>query len=202
MAPRAADVPGAGRDTYRNALAAQLAWAAARELPAQITVDGGPAWTRPAAADDVPLLQGVHEASSPATLHRRYGRGSPAVSALHDLVDRHLVLLTSTDDAAIAVMTLGVPCAEPDVVDVGLHVADAWQRRGVGTALARRAIELAREAGAVRLSAHIAADNTGSLALLRRLGIAPGPVDNACHTVRLNVDRCPHAGCGPTTTRP
>jgi ribosomal protein S18 acetylase RimI-like enzyme len=53
--------------------------------------------------------------------------------------------------------------------DIALAVADDWQDRGVGSALARALVER-RPAGVTHLQTVVAADNTASLATLAGLG--------------------------------
>ncbi len=56
------------------------------------------------------------------------------------------------------------------MADFAVTVADEWQGRGVGTRLAARLIEAARENGMTRLKAVTLWDNDAALALLHRLG--------------------------------
>ncbi len=58
---------------------------------------------------------------------------------------------------------------EPDTTaaDVAVAVADPWQRRGAGIALARRLASEAAAAGVAHVHALIAADNSASLTLMR-----------------------------------
>jgi L-amino acid N-acyltransferase YncA len=49
-------------------------------------------------------------------------------------------------------------------------VCDRWQGRGLGTALLARLIERAREEGHLALHADVLAENTRSIAMLRRAG--------------------------------
>jgi RimJ/RimL family protein N-acetyltransferase len=53
--------------------------------------------------------------------------------------------------------------------DIALAVADAWQNRGVGSALAR-ALVAHRPSGVTRLVTVVAVDNAASLATLAGLG--------------------------------
>src|SRR5690606_41829313 len=54
--------------------------------------------------------------------------------------------------------------------EFALIVAEAWQGRGLGTALLLALLRAAREGGYVELHAEISADNTAMLELLRYLG--------------------------------
>jgi protein lysine acetyltransferase len=54
--------------------------------------------------------------------------------------------------------------------DVAIVVADAWQRAGLGTALAARIMDRARCEGVARFTAVLAQDNEGARRLMRRTG--------------------------------
>lgn len=59
--------------------------------------------------------------------------------------------------------------SRPGTADVAVAVVDAWQRRGIGTALMRRIAERARDEGIIRLRATMLADNRAMFATLRAL---------------------------------
>jgi RimJ/RimL family protein N-acetyltransferase len=59
--------------------------------------------------------------------------------------------------------------ADPASAEVAFTVADEWQGRGVGTALAEALIQR-RPAAVTRLRADVEAENLASLALLTRVG--------------------------------
>jgi len=58
----------------------------------------------------------------------------------------------------------------PDTAEVGITVVDAWQGRGLGSALLARLSERALEAGIEYFTAEILAENRTMLSLLPRLG--------------------------------
>jgi RimJ/RimL family protein N-acetyltransferase len=66
---------------------------------------------------------------------------------------------------------------QPDTADVGVTVVDAWQRRGLGSALLARLSERALEVGIEYFTAEILAENRSMLALLADLG----PVETESH---------------------
>ena len=77
--------------------------------------------------------------------------------------------------------------AEPSDADLAVTVIDSWQGRGVATALLA---ELMRErpTGVTRIVTTVAADNTASLAMLRRLGeitVTPAGIDRLDVVVEL-----------------
>ena len=59
---------------------------------------------------------------------------------------------------------------QPDTAEVGVTVVDAWQGRGLGSALLARLSERAAEAGIEYFTAEVLAENRTMLALLPGLG--------------------------------
>ena len=59
---------------------------------------------------------------------------------------------------------------QPDTADLGVTVVDAWQGRGLGSALLARLSERALEAGIEYFTAEVLAENRAALALLPELG--------------------------------
>jgi [ribosomal protein S18]-alanine N-acetyltransferase len=56
------------------------------------------------------------------------------------------------------------------VADLGLMVAAAYRRRGIGRALLEEAVEWARAAGVIKLELHVFPHNTAALALYEDFG--------------------------------
>ena len=54
--------------------------------------------------------------------------------------------------------------------ELGIVIADAWQRKGVGTALMRRMVEVGRAHGLKGLRADVLAVNSAMISLLRDVG--------------------------------
>ncbi|MFJ5546715.1 GNAT family N-acetyltransferase [Streptomyces sp. NPDC093225] len=104
-------------------------------------------------------------------MHRRWGRTQVSVRHFGRLL-RHSTCWIALDraGAAIALASVGPVSSEPGVVDLGLQVADAHQRQGIGTALARHAGAHAQRHGAHTLSVYTEASNHPMRRLLRRLG--------------------------------
>jgi GNAT superfamily N-acetyltransferase len=71
--------------------------------------------------------------------------------------------------------------------DMALAVVDAWQRRGIGHALAVRLVERARANGITRLTGTALADNLLVRALLDRLGFRVRSVSAGVVEVELDV---------------
>lgn len=131
---------------------------------------------------DRALLGRVVLASSPASLSRRFflgGKPDPA-----DILVRYQRYLLAGPPAGTAVLALacGVPAglanlavSAPGEADLGLLVADPWQRRGIGTALTQGLWRSGRWPGWT-VHASVLSDNLAAKALLRAQGfrLLPG----------------------------
>ncbi|MFE0134034.1 GNAT family N-acetyltransferase [Streptomyces sp. NPDC059037] len=99
-------------------------------------------------------------------------------------------------DEPLALVCAGPVSRESGVFDLGLQVADAHQRRGIGTVLARHAAQYAHARGAHTLSTYTEASNRPMLGLLRRLG----PVRETRHGSHLALRL--HLGVSGLAHRP
>ncbi len=127
---------------------------------------------RRATPEDLAAAVALHARCSAETLDRRYH--GPAVDA-----DRYLAHLLSprfgrslaVESASGRLVALGHLLWDGGENEVALLVEDAWQRRGVGTALLRGLVELAAEAERESVYAVTRASNTGMVAAMRALGL-------------------------------
>ncbi len=170
----------------------EVAGAALRQHAEHATLllaDGAELLLRPATADDAAAARGLHERSSPRTLHRRYlGGGPPSDARLRRLLApaAGTTLVAAHDDGRVVALASLV--VEGDLGEVALLVEDGWQRRGIGTALLRRLTGHAARAGLTAVTAHVGADDTAMLRTLRRLGPArTSPPDGGVISVELPV---------------
>jgi GNAT superfamily N-acetyltransferase len=185
-----------------------LAAGVARRASERVTLvlpDGAELTVRPATVEDLPAVRAMHERCTARTLHRRYlgVAGGPPPTRLRRLLDpaagMGLVAVASwpegTPERVVAMANLVV---EGALGEVALLVEDAWQRRGVGSALLRRLVRHAGQAGYAALVAHTHADNVPMLRTLDRVS-GPGPVerDGTLLTVTL-----PLGGPAPAADRP
>ncbi|MGW1452728.1 N-acetyltransferase family protein, partial [Micromonospora sp. NPDC002411] len=158
----------------------ELAATVVRRAAEQVTLvlpDGAEVAVRPACADDLPGVRELHELCSPRSRHRRYLGGAvlPRPDRLRRLLEpsRGLTLIastTATDGIAESVVAMANLLGEGDEAEAALLVRDDWQRRGLGTALLRRLVKHADEAGYAALVLHVQAENAPMLRTLRRLG--------------------------------
>ncbi|WP_051581074.1 GNAT family N-acetyltransferase [Pseudonocardia acaciae] len=134
---------------------------------------------RVATLSDGPLVAALHARCTPSTRHGRFLNPSPALSS-DELAE--LLVGASGDGVALLALTpdgghaVGLATLDPDGAGgaaLGVLVEDAWQARGVGTALVRRAVELATESGWSELSAFAHPGNLRITRLLRRSGLRP-----------------------------
>jgi RimJ/RimL family protein N-acetyltransferase len=153
-----------------------------RDLPGELSLrDGTPAMIWPLLPTDGQALREMFRRLSPESRQRRF------LSALSDLDDAMIQRLVGQVDGVhhIALVLVVLPPdgeewpvgvarlvqdpADPASAEVAFTVADEWQGRGVGTALAEALIQR-RPAAVTRLRADVEMENLASLALLTRSG--------------------------------
>ena len=132
---------------------------------------------RPITREDRDALAAAFDRLSPESRHKRF------LAPKHRLTSRELDPLTDVDHrthealvaldadgAIVAVARYAAWPTRPCAVDLAVTVADDRQGRGLGTALAARVIELARERGLTAMTATTLWENTGARSMLKRLG--------------------------------
>jgi RimJ/RimL family protein N-acetyltransferase len=153
-----------------------------RALPGELSLrDGTPAMIWPLLPTDGQALREMFRRLSLESRQRRF------LSSLSDLDDAMIQRLVGKVDGVhhIALVLVVLPPdgeewpvgvarlvqdpADPASAEVAFTVADEWQGRGVGTALAKALIQR-RPAAVRRLRADVEAENLASLALLTRAG--------------------------------
>jgi RimJ/RimL family protein N-acetyltransferase len=136
--------------------------------------------TRIATCDDLEAVNRMHEACSPASRADRYHAGTPRLSAA---AWRHLTSpqrgttwVTTGDSGDVLAITSLMRARDdagqllPGHLELAMLVRDDHQSRGLGTSLAVRSVDCARELGARTLVASILPGNHRMAAILRRLG--------------------------------
>jgi len=127
--------------------------------------------------DKQALKEGI-EHLSPDSRYLRFFSPIKGVSAsqlgyLTTLDHDHHEALVATEpgaDAGIAVARYVIEDGRPVTAEVAVTVNDAWQGRGVGTALLHRLAKHARARGVARFSALVLAQNTAMLKLIESIG--------------------------------
>lgn len=155
--------------------------------------DGSEVLLREARPSDAPLITALHARCSPESRRARFLSPTPRLDArqLHDLVGpdggRAVLALTRDGGSAVGLADLRVTAVpEPRTAHFGVLVEDAWQHRGLGTALVRRIAETAVEHGLDELTGTVPADAVRITRLLRRAGLRP-TAEHADGTLRLSV---------------
>ncbi|MEW2374882.1 GNAT family N-acetyltransferase [Micromonospora sp. NPDC047812] len=189
-------VPGFTPAEYARAQAlVELSAAVARRAAEQVTLvlpDGAEAAVRPATVDDLPGVIELHEGCSARSRHRRYlgGAAVPQPARLRRLLEpaRGVTLLATAGEAGATepVVAMANLLAEGDEAELALLVRDDWQRRGLGSALLRRLVRHAEQAGYAALVLHVHAENAPMLRTVRRLG-RPTPTERDGALVTLTV---------------
>jgi RimJ/RimL family protein N-acetyltransferase len=139
--------------------------------------DGAEVVLRAATAADAPLVAALHARCSPHTRALRSLSTRPVLPAavLQQLIgaDGSTSVLAVTTDGSAAVGVANLVCTGGGTAEVALLVEDVWQGRGVGTALARNLVELARTDQLTELTAVSQVGNGALTRVLRRAGLRP-----------------------------
>ncbi|MEV7086279.1 GNAT family N-acetyltransferase [Streptomyces sp. NPDC093085] len=127
---------------------------------------------RRADSDDLDAALALHGRCTPRTLGLRYhGPVGDADRYLTHLLSPRFGRTLAVQTASGRLVALGHLLWDGEETEVALLVEDAWQRRGIGTALLRRLVALAVEARAGSVYAVTQASNTGMVAAMRELGL-------------------------------
>ena len=169
-------------------------------MPGQMTLaDGARLRVRPIVPADREPLADTFARLSERSRHQRFLGPKPRLSTreLDYLTDvdhvthEALVAIDETSGDIVAVGRYATGNGGGVVADMALVVADPWQRRGIGHALAARLIDRARANGITRLTGTALADNRRVRSLLDRLGFRVRSV--GAGVVELELDVAPPA---------
>ena len=165
-------------------------------MPGQMTLaDGARLRVRPIVPADREPLADAFDRLSDRSRHQRFLAPKPRLSAreLDYLTDvdhvshEALVAIDETTGDIVGVGRYATDGAGGAAADMALAVVDAWQRRGIGHALAVRVVERARANGITRLTGTALADNLLVRTLLDRLGFRVRSVSAGVVEVELDV---------------
>jgi GNAT superfamily N-acetyltransferase len=144
---------------------------------------------RPAVRSDLYAVARMHTRCSPETLLNRYRAGGcgPAIAALERLLRQPLVFVAVTfDSEVVALGTATVDLAHNrDSAEVGILVADSWQRRGIGRELMSHVAAAALVCGYTELIGYMAASTAAPRRLMTEVGhtrLVPDFRDPHLHT--------------------
>ncbi|WP_143517199.1 GNAT family N-acetyltransferase [Pseudonocardia sp. MH-G8] len=138
--------------------------------------DGSEVRLRTAGPADGPLVAALHARCSPASRRARYLNPAPRLRPDEQaaLLGSGLLALTTDGGSAVGIANLEPDLrARPVSARASVLVEDAWQGRGLGTALLRRIADLAAEQGVGELTGTARPDDVGITRLLRRAGLRP-----------------------------
>jgi ribosomal protein S18 acetylase RimI-like enzyme len=128
---------------------------------------------RPLRHGDVRTIMAVFERLSEQSRRARFNGPKPCLRAseLRQLasVDRThhvLVAYVGGDRRPVAIARLA---RDSDTAEIAFAVADRYQQRGIGSALAAELVADARAAGITEITALVSSDNPAAVALLRRV---------------------------------
>lgn len=151
-------------------------------MPDQVRLrDGTQAWVWPLLHSDREALAEEFESLSARTRRQRFlapvaQLSDALLDALVDEVDgeNHVALVLFAESVPdsfepVAIGRLVRYDDVPDAADLAVTVKDAWQGRGVATALLPVLLAM-RPPGVTHILTEVAADNPASLAMLHRLG--------------------------------
>ena len=139
--------------------------------------DGSELTLRPLEPEDGDLLREVFDGMGPRSRERRFLTPKHTLTStdLRHLtaVDHHdheaVVASSVADGRPVGVARLVRSTDDPETADVAVAVVDAWQSRGVGTALASALLERARELCIRRFTLLMAQDNEAAVRLMHRV---------------------------------
>lgn len=139
--------------------------------------DGSDIHIRPIRPEDEPLIKDMFYSFSEKTVYLRYH------GTLKSMPHNKLQVFCNVDyDTEMAlVASVGPPDAE-DIIGVGRYMTDAakeaaemafvvrddWQRKGLGTTLFNKLVEIGRAEGIHRFNADVLAENSGMLKIFHR----------------------------------
>jgi GNAT superfamily N-acetyltransferase len=135
--------------------------------PAQVGVE-----MRPVTPADHSAVRAFLAGLSLSSAYRRFftGIGSPSSTLVRRLVevdhDRRSALLALAGGEVVGLADTAI--VDAATVELGVVIADRWQRRGLGPRLIAAALEPAIARGCTTLLAHTLPDNTRVARLVRR----------------------------------
>jgi len=147
--------------------------------------DGTPVTIRPIRPEDEPLMVKFHEALSEESVYMRYFHMMNLDQrTAHDRLtricfidyDREMALVAEHTDPdtgereILGVSRLSRRGAVPDEAEFSVLVSDRFQRRGVGTLLVGRILEVSRAEDLRRITAEILFDNRPMQSISKKLG--------------------------------
>ena len=160
----------------------------------QIAVAGTPVTIRTLWPEDRAIEEAFVRELSPTSRYLRFHNALPALTP--EMADRfvhldyphQMALIACVPDGAgerqIAVARWARPEGDA-AADLGIAVADAWQGKGLGTALLQQLLRIAEQAGVEQFAADVLYENHRMRALARDFGFHLAPRQDDPHTLLL-----------------
>ena len=135
-------------------------------------------YTREISADDKQRLLDSMKCLSEQSRRRRFLGPKPTLSASElryltevDGVDHYAIVAVAAEDEEriVAVARFVRAADDPSAAEAAITVCDELQGKGLGSLLARRLTDAARDRGVERLTASISAENRPALKLMRKI---------------------------------
>jgi ribosomal protein S18 acetylase RimI-like enzyme len=173
-------------------------------MPGQMTLaDGARLRVRPIdPADRLPLADAFSRLSDQSRFQRFLGpkprlseRELDYLTDVDHVTHEALVAIDETTGQIVGVGRYATGHGGGTVADLALAVTDAWQRRGIGHALAARLVERARANHMTALTGSTLAGNRAARALLDRLGFRVRSLSAGVLEVELAIARAVTAPC-------
>jgi GNAT superfamily N-acetyltransferase len=143
--------------------------------PEVLISDGRAIVLRPIRAADANLLIEFHDRLSAHTKYLRFFGPKPRLTprearylASVDYESRFAIVACTREDGEERILAVGrFDLAEPTSAEAAIVVRDDYQRKGLGTAIFERLIEIARARGVTSMSGEILAENDQMIGFLR-----------------------------------
>ena len=148
-------------------------------LAKELLTDGSQITIRAMRPDDKERLVEAFLHLQPQTIRLRffYAKGHLSDDELHWLQEigagTHMGLVATVpgDGGEVVIGEASYGASGNGTAEVGFTVAEAWQRRGVGSRLLQHLARIARDRGIVRFEADVLPDNAAMLAVFRHCGL-------------------------------
>ena len=146
---------------------------------------------RSAVSDTQAVLAMLGRCSRASLFHRFHGFTDGVAYFAALLRDRpaNETLLAWSRSTCVGVATLGVGAI--GIVDLGVLVEDAWQRRGIGTRLVTSLLDSARAKGVTTVHADVLADDVFILQALRQIGPLRVSMESGSFSIDIDLSSQP-----------
>jgi acetyltransferase len=146
--------------------------------------DGTPIELRSIRPEDEPMMVNFHETLSDQSVYYRYFSAMSLTQRTNHARLARLCFIDYDREVALVAVHDGAASGEPEIIGVGrlckahgkneaefaVVVSDCWQRRGLGTRLLRRLVEIGREEHLARITGTVLTENHGMCRVCEHAG--------------------------------